>query len=248
MENLEQQHPEEKEMTIDLLELAYALLDKIWWIIGASVLGAVAALLLTTFMMTPQYQATSKIYVLNSGDTSINLSQIQLGTALTKDYMQVFDNWHVHDAVANRTNVRDKYSNAALRSKLTVENPRDTRIISISFTSPDPKEAQAISMAYAIAAQEFIAVKMDMEKPTLFEEAQLPTRPCSPNKARNTITGFMLGLVLSSMIIVLLTLMDDRVRNSEKLQKSLGLSTIGMMPIQEHDRRSSQHRKERAGK
>lgn len=54
---------------------------------------------------------------------------------------------------------------------------------------------------YAQVAREFIAVKMDTEQPNIFEEALLPSRPSSPNKSKNVLLGFVIGLVLSCGII-----------------------------------------------
>lgn len=84
-------------------------------------------------------------------------------------------------------------------------------------------------------AREFIAAKMDMDMPTIFEEPQLPTRPYSPSTMKNTVLGFLLGLLLMCGIVVVQFLADDRVRNADKLEKQLGLATIGMMPVQSYD-------------
>lgn len=229
----------DEEMTIDLIELFYRLLDKIWYIIVASVLGAGIMLAVTMFMMTPKYQATAKLYVLNSSSTSINLSQIQLGNALASDYMQVFNNWHVHEMVKRRLNL--DYSYAQMGSMVSVTNLSDTRILSVTVTSTDAQEAKDMALTYAQVAREFIAAKMDMEMPTIFEEPQLATSPSSPSKTKNVMLGFLAGLVLSCGIVVAQFLLDDRIRNAERLEKQLGLATLGMMPVQKEER-ESRHR------
>ncbi len=228
------QNDNDEETTIDLIELFYRLLDKIWYIIAAAVLGAGIMLAATIFLMTPKYQATAKLYVLNSSSTSINLSQIQLGNALASDYMQVFDNWHVHEMVKRRLNL--DYSYQQLGSMVSVANLSDTRILSVTVTSTDAQEAKDMALTYAQVAREFIAAKMDMEMPTIFEEPQLATSPSSPSKTKNVMLGFMAGLVLACGIVVVQFLVDDRIRNAERLEKQLGLATLGMMPVQKEDR------------
>ena len=94
---ISQHQVEQEETTIDLAELFYRLLDKVKFIIVAALLGAIIAFCATKFFMTPMYQASAKLYVLNSSGTSLNLSQIQLSSSLASDYVQVFDNWHVHE-------------------------------------------------------------------------------------------------------------------------------------------------------
>ena len=85
---------------------------------------------------------------------------------------------------------------------------------------------------YAQVAREFIAVKMDTEQPNIFEEALLPSGPSSPNKSKNVIMGFMIGLILSCGVIVAQFLMDDRLRSADEIEKYVQLPTLGIMPKQ----------------
>lgn len=107
---ISQHQVEQEETTIDLAELFYRLLDKVKFIIVAALLGAIIAFCATKFFMTPMYQASAKLYVLNSSGTSLNLSQIQLSSSLASDYVQVFDNWHVHEMVKRRLNLDYTYA------------------------------------------------------------------------------------------------------------------------------------------
>ena len=81
---------------IDWVSVLFRLLEKIHWIVLAALLGAVLAWLYVTNIATPVYQATSKIYIAGS-DTTISLSDLQMGSTLAVDYQEVFKIWHVHD-------------------------------------------------------------------------------------------------------------------------------------------------------
>lgn len=67
------------ELEIDLLELGYEILDKIKYVVLAAILGIVLAGVYTFQIAVPQYQAVAKLYVLNSNDSVVNLSDLQLG-------------------------------------------------------------------------------------------------------------------------------------------------------------------------
>ena len=218
-----------EELEIDLVALAYRLLEKAKFIAAAAILGAVFAWMVTTFFTTPQYTATSKLYVMNSSESAINLADLQIGTYLTADYVEVFKNWHVHEMVIQELDL--PYSYSGLSSKLKVTNPSNTRILYISFTSADPQEAKQIADTYARKAQEFIASTMDTRMPNLFEEALLPSYPSSPNKTTNMILGFMGGLLLACLLIMIEFLVDDRILNSEDIEKYLGMHVLGIMPV-----------------
>ena len=230
---------------INIVELLYRLIEK-WKIIAlASLLGALIAAVYTFCFITPMYTATSKLYVVNTKDSAINLSDLQIGNYLASDYTEVFSNWHVHEMVLQRLGLDYTYSQLA--GMVSVKNPKDTRILYVSVVSDDPQEAKDMADTYVQVAREFIAAKMDMDMPTIFEEPQLPTRPYSPSTMKNTVLGFLLGLLLMCGIVVVQFLADDRVRNADKLEKQLGLATIGMMPVQSYDL-SREHKNGKEGK
>ena len=223
----EPEHAEELE--IDLVALFYRLLEKAKFIAAAAVLGAVLAWVVTVFFTTPQYTATSKLYVMNSGESAINLADLQIGTYLTADYAEVFKNWHVHEMVIQELDL--PYSYSALSSRLKVTNPSNTRILYISFTSPSAQEAKLVADTYARKAQEFIASTMDTRMPNLFEEALTPSFPSSPNKTLNLLLGFMAGLLLACILFTVEFIVDDRILNSEDIEKYLGMHVLGIMPV-----------------
>ena len=146
---------------INLVELLYRLIEK-WKIIAlASLLGALIAAVYTFCFITPMYTATSKLYVVNTKDSAINLSDLQIGNYLASDYTEVFSNWHVHEMVLQRLGLDYTYSQLA--GMVSVKNPKDTRILYVSVVSDDPQEAKDMADTYAQVAREFIAVKMDTE-------------------------------------------------------------------------------------
>ena len=94
---------------IDWVSVLFRLLEKIHWIILTALIGAVLAWFYVTNIATPVYQATSKIYIAGS-DTTISLSDLQMGSTLAVDYQEVFKIWHVHEMVDERLNLNYSYS------------------------------------------------------------------------------------------------------------------------------------------
>ncbi|MBR4234652.1 MAG: hypothetical protein IKR85_01135 [Clostridia bacterium] len=218
---------------IDLVELLYRLLEKIKYIIAASLLGAVLAFLITNYLIDPEYTATSKLYVLNSGDSVINLSDLQIGNYLANDYTEVFKNYKLHEDVLKDDEIQKlnlTYSPKTLMSMVKISNPSDTRILYINVTSKSASDAMELANAYARVAREFIASVMQTVEPNIFEKARLPENPSSPSKTRNTVIGFVIGLAISCAIIIIKFLADDRIRTTDDLLKYAGLTTLGLVP------------------
>lgn len=222
------------ELEIDLVALMYRLLEKAKWIIAAALVGTILAGVITANLITPMYESTSKLYVVNSSNAAIDLAALQIGDKLAADYVQVFNNWEVHDKVISALGLN--YTYQEIQNMLTITTPSSTRIIEITATSSDPQEARDIAMAYAEVACAFIVARMQTESPSIFENPRVPVLPSSPSMARNLVIGFMLGAIIAAAVIVIQFIVDDRVRSTDTLQKQLGLPTLGMMPIQEGDR------------
>ena len=242
----------EEEVTIDLMELLTQILDHWLLVVICAMIGTAVMGFYSFRIATPLYKSTAKLYVVNSKDSAINLSDLQIGNYLAQDYQEVFHNWHVQDQVLEELGLN--YSYGKLNSMISVSNPSNTRILYITVTSPSPQEAKDIAGAMARVACEFIAVKMDQEQPNIFEEPRVPVSPSSPNKTRNLVIGFLLGALVAIALVVVQYVADDRIRTPEDIEKLLGLPTLGVVTEQSsfyHGKNTggnSRHKRKEEGK
>ena len=94
------------EIEIDVLELFHVLLDKIWVIILAGAVAALAVVAATILFITPQYQSTTKMYVLSKQDSNTLTSQdMQTSLSLTKDYAELIKSRTVTEGVITQLNL-----------------------------------------------------------------------------------------------------------------------------------------------
>ena len=228
---------------IDLVELFYRLLGS-WKLITCMALGfAIAAGVFTMFFITPMYEATSTIYVLNRSDSSISMTDLQMGNALTSDYIKVFSMWEVNNEVISNLNL--SYSYQQLKSMLSVKNDSGTRMLDITFRSSSPQEAAAVANEYAKVASEYIADNMSTDKPNIMSVALIPSNPVSPNKTRNVLLGFILGFILGCAYVTIQMVVDDKYKTVEDIRKYTGLATLAVVPIEDEDeRRASRGRRD----
>jgi len=220
------------ELEIDLVALFYRFLEKAHWIILCALIGAAIAGVMVFKFIKPVYQATAKIYIVGS-DTAISLADLQIGSNLAADYQEVFKNWHVHELVDKRLNLN--YSYSKLAGMISVSNPANTHVLYVKAKSPDPSEAKIIADTYAQVAREFIAAKMDMREPNIFEEAKLPDKPVTPKKTRDIVIGFALGALLAMAVIAIKFFSDDRILTSADITTVGNLATLGMIPLQDFE-------------
>ena len=216
--------------TIDLMELMYRLIAGWKLIVCLSLVFALVAGLATVLVITPMYEATSTIYVLNRSDSAINMSDLQIGIALTSDYIKVFRMWEVHEEVISNLNLPYTYKEMAQR--LSVTNESNTRMLDITFKSPSAEEAAAVANEYAKVASQYIADTMATDKPSMMSVALVPANPVSPNLTKNLMISFLLGFALACGIITVRMLLDDKYKTAEDIRKYTGLATLALVPVE----------------
>lgn len=229
METKENQKQEwDDEDVIDLAEIFYALLRKFWIIVAALVLGAAVGGAYSYFLLTPQYTSTAKIYVLTKETTLTSLADLQIGTQLTKDYKTIVTGRSVMEEVVEKLHLNMDYKE--LVSKIDVENPADTRILSISATDPDAELAKEIVDTTAKVASDYVGEIMEMTPPKLIESGEVAVQKTSPSNVKNAALGGLLAAMLVCFYITLTVVMNDTIQSEEDVEKYLELPVLAVIP------------------
>lgn len=230
------------EIEIDLQELFLVILNKFLVIFLTGVILGLVGFILSKFVLTPQYESITKIYVLSKqNETNITYSDLQMGSQLTKDYKELIISRPVLENVIVEQGLELEY--AQLKNKIDVTIPNDTRIITITVTDASPYEAMNIANSIREYSADQIAKVMDIKAVNVVEEASLPSKPASPNIIKNTLIGILIGIVFAIALIVVRFVMDDTIKNQEDIETRLGISTLAIIPLQ--NVKSSKSRKKR---
>lgn len=235
------------EIEIDVLELFHVLLDKIWVIILAGAVAALAVVAATILFITPQYQSTTKMYVLSKQDSNTLTSQdMQTSLSLTKDYAELIKSRTVTEGVITQLNL--DMTHEQLLSKMTVDSATDTRILSISVREADPYVACEIANAIRDVAANHIKNVMDIDAVNVVETANIPENKISPSIKKNGLVGGVAGVAIAIAIILITYLSNDTIKTQEDVERYLGLSTLGTIPMSEADRKNKNKKKHKKQK
>lgn len=218
-----------EEEEIDLLELFFAVWQKAWILVLSLLAGAIIAALWTHFMITPQYQASSMIYIFSKSTSLTSLVDLQVGTQLTGDFQILATSRPVVEEVIEKLNLDATYEQ--LVGIISVTNPGDSRILQITVTHPDPELAADISNAMADALRDRVAEVTASDRPTTVESAVAPSAPYSPNMKKNVAIGGLLAFCAAGGVVVLLYLLDDTVKSEEDVARYLGLNVLAAIPV-----------------
>ena len=222
---------EQDRIEIDVVQMLKVLWKRKLIIALAAIISGAIAFGYSSFVIKPEFTSTTRIYVVNrnQGDKpGLTNQDLQAGSYLVKDYREIILSQDVLEKVVadQKLNIDAK----TLARKVQVTVPADTRIVSISVRDGLPEEASRIANALReVASQKIIAVTRVSDVTTL-EEARPALSPSSPNIRRNTILGFGAGAGLVIVVVLLIELLDDRVKRPEDIEEVMHLSLLGVIP------------------
>ena len=222
---------EQEKFEIDVFQLVKVLWKRKFLIVLTAIIAGLVAFAYSSFVIKPQYTSTTRIYVVNRNQADkpgLTNQDLQAGAYLVKDYREIILSQDVLEkVVADQKLTMDAKT---LGKKVSVTVPADTRIVSISVRDGNPEEASRIANALReVAAQKIISVTRVSDVTTL-EEARPATSPSSPNIRRNTMMATVAGVGFVTVIVLLVELLDDRVKRPEDIEEVMHLSLLGVIP------------------
>lgn len=219
----------EDDMEIDLVDLAYTLLDKIHYIVLCFVLGALVFNAFAYFFVRPTYTSTSKMYVVSaSSDSVVNLSDLNIGTSLTADYEQLMLSYPVLEQVIDELNL--DMDSEELAKMISLDNPSDTRLLNITATSTDPVQARDIANKLMEVSIEYLPRTMSTNPPNVAQSAKLAVRKAGPSYTKYTLMGAFVGALLYCAYLVFLYIMDDTIHTPEDMERYFGVVPLTAIP------------------
>lgn len=225
------------EIEIDLGEVFHLVISKLGVIILSGILLGVLSIIGTMLFITPKYESTTKIMVLNKQNSdTLTSADMQTSTQLTKDYAELIQSRTVLEGVIAQLNLDMTYKE--MLKKVSVETSSDSRIVSISVTDEDPYTASEIANAVRDMAAEHIQSVMDIEAVNVVDTANIPNEKASPSLAKNGVIGGLLGVIIAMAAVIIIYLTNDTIKVEEDVERYLGLSVLGSIPFSEKESRS----------
>lgn len=222
---------ENQAVEIDVFATLKVLWKRKFSIILVALVFAIVAFGYSAFLAKKEYQSTSRIYVVsrqNQDNNALTNSDLQAGAYLVKDYREIILSQNVLSQAIEELKLN--MTPAELSKKINVSVPTDTRILSITAKDGDPKEAARIANGLRNVAAEKITSVTKVSDVTTLDEAEVPQSPSSPNIKRNVLLGFVAGAGLMVVLLVVVEVLDDRVKKPEDVEELMGLPLLGVVP------------------
>jgi succinoglycan biosynthesis transport protein ExoP len=210
------------------------VLRKRWLVIVVLFLVGSVSALAFTFLQTPQYEASTVVFVaVQSSDSAqdlVNGSSFAQGEV--KSYAEAVDTPLVLRPVIAQLGLNE--TPAKLAESVTGNATVDT--VNISIVVTDPSASRAAKVANAVTSS-FRQVVQKITRPSggssspvsvsVLQPATVPKQATSPNIKLDIALGALAGLALGIAIAVLIEVLDTRVRSERDIQAIIATPIIG---------------------
>lgn len=243
---------------IDLLRILKALLKRWWVILIPAIALGIECFVYTKLFVTPTYQATSIMYINASTSSTINRSELETAQMLASSYKylikeipqtltEVADKLNA-DAVEINEGVRrqyeqlgmtgsfeflpEDYTRAKLNGMVSVKGGSSAEFLEITVTCTNPSEAARIAnrIMDVVPGRAAAANMNSTISPAGWASDPGWDHPSAPNATKSAITGFLIGFLIAAAIIVLVELLDDRIKSDDWIQDTFG-SDIPLLAV-----------------
>lgn len=217
--------------TINIEQLWQILKKNLLMILSLAVVFAIGSALITYFLITPKYQASTQILVNQKEQQGqIQVQEVQTNLQLINTYNEIIKTPAILDKVID--NLKLEGESANLASKVNVTNQQQSQVINVTVTDVEQAEAVKIVNEISKVFQDEIENIMNVDNVSILtkaEKSENPT-PVSPKPLVNIAIAFILGALLGLAIAFLREFLDKSVKNEEDVAQHIGLPVLGSIP------------------
>lgn len=211
-----------------LLELFKLLKKHLTLVVVLPVVLAIATAGVSWGLMQNQYTATVSVYVLSSSSSEQNTiqnSDLTASQLMANDIAELANS----DAVLERT--AEELGMSSLKGyKISVSSSTTTRVIEISVTTGQSDAGAVVANKIAEVLSSVAQDVMGVESVNVVDQAKAPEAPSGPNRVMYTAVAFLAGIFLAVAIVVVMDMVNTRVRTPEEAEELLGVPVIGRIP------------------
>ncbi len=228
------ENKEKEYYVIDIMHIIRSVWHRIWVVIIAVVIGAVMGFSYANFMIAPSYSSSVLLYVnntsFNMGDLgfSISASDITAAQSLTKTYTVMLKNRTTLQRLVAETGTQ--YSWGALYGMIHAAPVDNTEIMRITVTCDNPYEAEKLANGIAKVLPQRVSEIIEGASMEVVDSAVANTNKVGPSVTRYTIVGFVLGAIVSVVLLALIALLDKTIHDEEYVINNYGYPILAKIP------------------
>ena len=207
---------------------------RFWWlIVVVAVIGAAGGYV-WSLVATPKYASTAQLFVTTQSGTSVG--DAYQNNLFSQERVKSYASLATSRQVAARAVEQLKSTMSAddLRSKISAAPVLNTVLLDVTATDADPVAAQTYANA---VADQLVQLVSELETSRrggtpaagaiLVDDADYPSSASGPSLVTRIGLGVVAGLALGVIAVIVLALVDTRVRRRERVEDIAGSLVLG---------------------
>lgn len=223
---------EQEYETIDLREIFLIVKKNLLVIVAATVVFALVGFLVTTFLITPEYEASATLIVNSREDQQtqsyVTNDQINSAKQLVNTYAVILKSDTVLDKAIEDLGLDETYDE--LVDKVTIEAVDDTQVMRVAVQDADPQIAQDIVASIVAQAPDIIIRTVKAGSVEVISQPSVLEDPVSPRTMMITAVAGVLGCVLALGVVFLRSMLNNTFMSDEDITKHLEIPVLGVIP------------------
>ncbi len=217
------------EKELDLRDIFRIVQKRIIWLLVIPVTAVLTSALISFFLITPQYEASTTLLIGRASDMDQIINQeLMMNRQLVSTYSEIAKSRSVAEAVIKE--LRLNMTSEELIKLVTVSAVKDTGIIAINVKNSDPKISMQIANQVAASFSKKIIGYSNIDNVIVVDEAAAPTEPVSPNKKLNIAVAGILGIALAFALIFSIEFLDNTIKTAQDVEHFLELTVLAAIP------------------
>lgn len=222
---------------IDIKEILYYIFKKRFFVIILTILGVVAGVLYTKFLITPMYSSVTTVVLAKpstannayvTSNEAITQGDITLNSKLISTYSEIMKSRAVAEEVKESLGL--EISEEKLMKNISVSAKDDTEMLKIQVSNEDPIIAANVANSLSDVFKEKVKEIYNIENVTVIDKAIPSKAPSNVNYTKNAGLFGAVGFVVSCGILFLIFYFDTRVKSKSEIEELLGLETLAVIP------------------
>lgn len=207
---------------------------RFWWLIVVIAVIGAAGGYVWSLVAAPKYASTAQLFVTTQSGTSVG--DAYQNNLFSQERVKSYASLATSRQVAARAveQLRSTMSADDLRSKISAAPVLNTVLLNVTATDADPVAAQTYSNA---VADQLVQLVSELETSRrggtpaagaiLVDDADYPSKASGPSLVTRIGLGAVAGLALGVIAVVVLALVDTRVRRRERVEDIAGSLVLG---------------------
>ncbi|MBR6711092.1 MAG: hypothetical protein IKI81_06145, partial [Selenomonadaceae bacterium] len=211
------------------------LLSKFYWLLLAGIAFGLATYLFVTFCITPKYESRVSFYVYNSSDKAsntgtVNNNDLQAAESLAATYSKILGSNSVLDAILEDLGENAGITRKDLSKMVAASVVSDTQLLEVVITSTNARFSCDVANSFVKVAPTEIVRITKAGGVEVVDRPELATEQSSPRRLFDTAIGFVVGVIVSAIILILRMLSDQTIYLPEDIDNLVGLTVLGQIP------------------